>query len=250
MVAATSFVRCCSVFGGGSSSSFLLSYNRCPRLSHLLPSRISPEQPTNRKNNVSLAAVAVASIPSFPTLYHRYDNAVRRRRRAMQECFFCTAASSDAAAEPATTSVIDHSGTAEDELVKIKEAANTLDIRVGKIIKAWRHEEADSLYVEEVDVGEPEPRIICSGLVKYVPLHQLQVPFLAPLLELVLLTLFFPVYLSPNYLLRYSDFHSMYLFIIGTVLDIASKKGIKTFLLDGREDKSSNANISLSLDIY
>ncbi|KAI5670035.1 hypothetical protein M9H77_19888 [Catharanthus roseus] len=174
MVAATSFVRCCSVFGGGSSSSFLLSYNRCPRLSHLLPSRISPEQPTNRKNNVSLAAVAVASIPSFPTLYHRYDNSVRRRRRAMQECFFCTAASSDAAAEPATTSVIDHSGTAEDELVKIKEAANTLDIRVGKIIKAWRHEEADSLYVEEVDVGEPEPRIICSGLVKYVPLHQLQ----------------------------------------------------------------------------
>lgn len=49
-----------------------------------------------------------------------------------------------------------------------------LDIRVGRIIKAWRHEEADSLYVEEVDVGEAEPRIICSGLVKYIPIDFLQ----------------------------------------------------------------------------
>ncbi|KAL0402758.1 UNVERIFIED_CONTAM: Tyrosine--tRNA ligase, cytoplasmic [Sesamum radiatum] len=56
----------------------------------------------------------------------------------------------------------------------IREAANTLDIRVGRILKAWRHEEADSLYVEEVDVGEPEPRTICSGLVKYIPLHLIQ----------------------------------------------------------------------------
>ncbi len=51
-----------------------------------------------------------------------------------------------------------------------------LDIRVGKILKAWKHPEADSLYVEEVDVGETEgPRTICSGLVKYVPEEELQV---------------------------------------------------------------------------
>jgi aminoacyl tRNA synthase complex-interacting multifunctional protein 1 len=51
-----------------------------------------------------------------------------------------------------------------------------LDIRVGKILKAWKHPEADSLYVEEVDVGEAEgPRTICSGLVKYVPEEELQV---------------------------------------------------------------------------
>ncbi|CAN1253534.1 La-related protein 6B [Linum perenne] len=56
----------------------------------------------------------------------------------------------------------------------IRDAANLLDLRVGKIIKAWRHEEADSLYVEEVDVGEAEPRIICSGLVKYIPLEHLE----------------------------------------------------------------------------
>ncbi|CAN4077004.1 unnamed protein product [Withania somnifera] len=62
----------------------------------------------------------------------------------------------------------------ETKLRKIKAAANSLDIRVGRILRAWRHEEADSLYVEEVDVGEAEPRIICSGLVKYVPLDHLQ----------------------------------------------------------------------------
>ncbi|XP_073135909.1 uncharacterized protein [Henckelia pumila] len=56
----------------------------------------------------------------------------------------------------------------------LKETGNTLDIRVGRIVKVWRHEEADSLYVEEVDVGDPEPRTICSGLVNYVPIHLLQ----------------------------------------------------------------------------
>ncbi|XP_077231451.1 nucleic acid-binding, OB-fold-like protein [Tasmannia lanceolata] len=56
----------------------------------------------------------------------------------------------------------------------IKEAADGLDIRVGCIVRAWRHPEADSLYVEEVDVGEPQPRTICSGLVTYIPLDHLQ----------------------------------------------------------------------------
>lgn len=56
----------------------------------------------------------------------------------------------------------------------VKEAADALDIRVGRIVRAWRHPEADSLYVEEVDVGEAEPRTICSGLVNYVPLDALQ----------------------------------------------------------------------------
>lgn len=57
----------------------------------------------------------------------------------------------------------------------IKEAADALDIRVGRIVKVWRHPEADSLYVEEVDVGEAEPRTICSGLVNYIPIEHLQV---------------------------------------------------------------------------
>ncbi|XP_022733672.1 methionine--tRNA ligase, cytoplasmic-like isoform X1 [Durio zibethinus] len=49
-----------------------------------------------------------------------------------------------------------------------------LDIRVGRIIKAQKHPDADSLYVEEIDVGESEPRTVVSGLVKYIPLEEMQ----------------------------------------------------------------------------
>lgn len=47
-----------------------------------------------------------------------------------------------------------------------------LDLRVGCIISAEKHPDADSLYVEKVDVGEASPRTVVSGLVKYVPLDQ------------------------------------------------------------------------------
>nr|XP_006119370.1 aminoacyl tRNA synthase complex-interacting multifunctional protein 1 isoform X1 [Pelodiscus sinensis] len=49
-----------------------------------------------------------------------------------------------------------------------------LDLRVGCIITAKNHPDADSLYVEEVDVGEANPRTVVSGLVKHVPLEQMQ----------------------------------------------------------------------------
>jgi aminoacyl tRNA synthase complex-interacting multifunctional protein 1 len=57
----------------------------------------------------------------------------------------------------------------------VEELAGLLDIRVGRVVKAWRHPEADTLYVEEVDVGEAEPRTICSGLVNFLPIEELQV---------------------------------------------------------------------------
>ncbi|KAM6399610.1 tyrosine--tRNA ligase, cytoplasmic [Rhynochetos jubatus] len=49
-----------------------------------------------------------------------------------------------------------------------------LDIRVGKVISVEKHPDADSLYVEKIDVGEPEPRTVVSGLVQFVPREQLQ----------------------------------------------------------------------------
>ncbi|EYU22244.1 hypothetical protein ABFS82_09G007500 [Erythranthe guttata] len=49
-----------------------------------------------------------------------------------------------------------------------------LDIRVGLITKAQKHPDADSLYVEEIDVGEAQPRTVVSGLVKYIPLEEMQ----------------------------------------------------------------------------
>jgi methionyl-tRNA synthetase len=50
-----------------------------------------------------------------------------------------------------------------------------LDIRVGLIRKAEKHPDADSLYVEEIDVGEDTPRTVVSGLVKFIPLEEMQV---------------------------------------------------------------------------
>ncbi|KAK2546391.1 Yars [Columba livia] len=49
-----------------------------------------------------------------------------------------------------------------------------LDIRVGKVVSVEKHPDADSLYVEKIDVGEPEPRTVVSGLVQFVPREQLQ----------------------------------------------------------------------------
>jgi len=48
-----------------------------------------------------------------------------------------------------------------------------LDIRVGHIIEARKHEQADSLYVESINVGEEEPRTVVSGLVKFMTVDQL-----------------------------------------------------------------------------
>lgn len=49
-----------------------------------------------------------------------------------------------------------------------------LDMRVGRIIKCEKHPDADALYVEQIDVGESAPRTVVSGLVRHVPLDQMQ----------------------------------------------------------------------------
>ncbi|RXM92516.1 Tyrosine--tRNA ligase, cytoplasmic [Acipenser ruthenus] len=57
----------------------------------------------------------------------------------------------------------------EDEMVPSR-----LDIRVGKVVSVEKHPEADSLYLEKIDVGEAEPRTVVSGLVAFVPASELQ----------------------------------------------------------------------------
>ncbi|XP_055595493.1 aminoacyl tRNA synthase complex-interacting multifunctional protein 1 [Uranotaenia lowii] len=49
-----------------------------------------------------------------------------------------------------------------------------LDMRVGKIVDISRHPDADSLYLEKIDCGEPQPRTVISGLVKFVPIEEMQ----------------------------------------------------------------------------
>ncbi len=52
--------------------------------------------------------------------------------------------------------------------------ASAFDIRVGKIIEVWPHEESDKLWCEKVDLGEAEPRQILSGLRKFYQKEDMQ----------------------------------------------------------------------------
>jgi len=49
------------------------------------------------------------------------------------------------------------------------------DIRVGKIVHCEKHPDAATLYKETIDLGDADgPRTVISGLVKYVPLDEMQ----------------------------------------------------------------------------
>ncbi|CAI5755660.1 unnamed protein product [Candida verbasci] len=50
-----------------------------------------------------------------------------------------------------------------------------IDFRVGFIEKAEKHPNADSLYMSTINMGDEEgPRIVCSGLVNYIPIEEMQ----------------------------------------------------------------------------
>ncbi|KAK5649931.1 hypothetical protein RI129_000960 [Pyrocoelia pectoralis] len=49
-----------------------------------------------------------------------------------------------------------------------------LDLRVGQIEHVQKHPDADSLYVLKIHCGEDKPRTVCSALVKFIPIEQLE----------------------------------------------------------------------------
>mmetsp|Transcript_9783 Transcript_9783/g.12325 ORF Transcript_9783/g.12325 Transcript_9783/m.12325 type:complete len:466 (+) Transcript_9783:125-1522(+) len=52
--------------------------------------------------------------------------------------------------------------------------ASAFDIRVGKIVEVWEHEESEHLWCEKVDLGEGEPRQILSGLRNFYTKEEMQ----------------------------------------------------------------------------
>ena len=53
-----------------------------------------------------------------------------------------------------------------------KDDIRRIDLRVGKIVSAEKHPDADSLYIEQIDVGDEDgPRQIISGLANHIPLE-------------------------------------------------------------------------------
>ncbi|KAL2558423.1 Nucleic acid-binding [Forsythia ovata] len=63
----------------------------------------------------------------------------------------------------------------EKEVDKKEEelSVSLLKIQIGLIRKAWKHPSADSLLVEEIDIGEAKCRQVVSGLAKYCTPDQL-----------------------------------------------------------------------------
>ena len=72
--------------------------------------------------------------------------------------------------KPAAPAVPAGSPAPADEPLNI----NALDLRVGVIRSVKKHDTAEKLYCEEIDVGEEVPRAIASGLVPYYTLEEMQ----------------------------------------------------------------------------
>jgi methionyl-tRNA synthetase len=51
--------------------------------------------------------------------------------------------------------------------------ASRLEVRVGRVLSVEQHPGADHLFVETIDLGEPAPRTVVSGLVKFMAREQL-----------------------------------------------------------------------------
>ncbi|KAF8555242.1 nucleic acid-binding protein [Imleria badia] len=60
-----------------------------------------------------------------------------------------------------------------------------IDLRVGHIIDVKKHPDADSLYIEQMDLGEETgPRTVVSGLVNYIPIEEMQDKYLVAICNL------------------------------------------------------------------
>lgn len=47
-----------------------------------------------------------------------------------------------------------------------------IDLRIGRIVKAERHPDADTLYIEDCETGEEKNRTVISGLVNFIPIEE------------------------------------------------------------------------------
>lgn len=72
--------------------------------------------------------------------------------------------------KPAKVKPGQSAGAKTDEIIPSR-----LSIKVGKIVEVSKHPEAEALYIEKIDLGEPTgPRTIVSGLVNFVPIEEMK----------------------------------------------------------------------------
>ncbi|KAI6044794.1 hypothetical protein EDC04DRAFT_2639807 [Pisolithus marmoratus] len=60
-----------------------------------------------------------------------------------------------------------------------------IDMRIGHIMDVKKHPDADSLYIEQIDLGEETgPRTVVSGLVNYIPIEEMRDKYLVAICNL------------------------------------------------------------------
>ncbi|MDY7027442.1 MAG: methionine--tRNA ligase [Spirochaetota bacterium] len=70
---------------------------------------------------------------------------------------------------------MDEEKKAAEEQMSIEDRfTSSVDLRIARITEIERHPEADKLYIETIDAGDPEPRTIVSGLVPYYEEEELR----------------------------------------------------------------------------
>ncbi|XP_059396692.1 aminoacyl tRNA synthase complex-interacting multifunctional protein 1 [Carassius carassius] len=85
----------------------------------------------------------------------RHDGRRRRERRGLN------------------VACLNSSGSACALMREQKPDVSRLDLRVGRILDVRKHPDSASLHIQEVELGEPAPRTVVSGLTNHMPPEQL-----------------------------------------------------------------------------
>lgn len=104
----------------------------------------------------------------------RFDN--DEMRALIQQAYPPVASEASPTPAPAPAPANGAEAEAEADGAPAADAADVsrVDIRVGRVLSAEKHPDADELYVETIDVGDSKPRTVISGLARHLPLEALR----------------------------------------------------------------------------
>ncbi|KAI9090509.1 tRNA synthetases class I, catalytic domain-containing protein [Phlyctochytrium arcticum] len=102
------------------------------------------------------------------SVYGVEDAEVKKDKKKKEDKAAPTANQAETTPEPAKKSEKKPKAAKEAPVADTASLISKLDICVGRILDVKRHPDADTLYVEQIDVGEDAPREVVSGLVKYM----------------------------------------------------------------------------------
>jgi len=110
----------------------------------------------------------------FDTVDNNDSNLMTFNRVVTLKDTWAGASSSNLPSKKKDVSEIGKFGPSTPQQNSFVEDVRRIDIRVGKIISADKHPDAESLYVETIDCGDDQgPRTVISGLAKFLPLESL-----------------------------------------------------------------------------